>query len=625
MRLICGLWHLDGQPARQETLCAMARAMIAEGLRPRLGVWHDGPVGFASVDFSPDAELTPTRDARGRVLAGDIRLDDPDALAQALGTPRVTGDELMLAAIERWGADAPVRILGDYAFAAWDSRTHTLLCGRDALGIRPLAYSFIPGKLFAFASMPCALHGSGLIERRLNQRALVARLLASFDPAETLISGVLRLPAGHTLEIGAGGPKIQRYWQLDESTAGTRELAPADAAAQMRHLIKTAVDSRLPRSGAAAAHLSGGLDSSALAILAARRLRHDGRQLLTYSFAARAPSSVPLEDESPFVQAVLEQEPDLVWTPIYSPQYSRILGARLDIDRMQSLEADDPENAICIHAAAHGATVMFSGWGGDEGATFNGRGALAEGILHGRWRYVASEIAALRKVRGWSLGEACAGEIGSYLSPEWLLRRARRVRGRPAGISDIFRCWLAPGVARNFASATDQLKIGPDARHNRLRLLSSPHIAERTENWANIGARQGIAFVFPMLDRRVVEFALSLPSSLFLRGGYKRRLHRDAMEGVLPELIRWRHNKLVPLPEHLPNAVAARDLIVQHLERASHNPAVRAIFDIDRLRADAANLPSRADLSSSSSEHARMQALGVCGTLTPIAYLEQHY
>ena len=76
--------------------------------------------------------------------------------------------------------------------------------------------------------------------------------------------------------------------------------------------------------------------------------------------------------------------------------------------------------------------------------------------------------------------------------------------------------------------------MAPDGRENRWRLMTSPHIAERAEIWAQTGARHGLAFAFPLLDRRVVEFALSLPSEFFLRGGFRRRPFRDAMVDVLP-------------------------------------------------------------------------------------------
>ena len=184
------------------------------------------------------------------------------------------------------------------------------------------------------------------------------------------------------------------------------------------------------------------------------------------------------------------------------------------------------------------------------------------------------------------------GELLSYLFPQWLLNAQSRLRRRGPSALGQLRHLVTPTRAASLDSGDPEaLGMGPDARDNRLRLLSSPHITERTETWASIGARYGLAFVFPMLDRRVLDFALSLPSALFLRGGYKRRVFRDAMEGVLPEAVRWRHQKLVPLPELLTMAAEHRDAIAQYVDAVAGHPRVRALFDLDGLRAVVATSP----------------------------------
>lgn len=626
MRLICGAWHLDGRPVSQRTLDAMTREMIAPDVFPRIRTWHDGPVGLAVVEFSPRGGLD-TSNARtddGRALAADVRLDDPDALRRSLNDVPGDDDALILAALTRWGADAPCHLLGDFAFAAWNANTRTLLCARDALGIRPLAYLHQRGKLFAFASLPRAIHGAGLIERRLDETALARRLLFTWRADDTLCQDVRRVPAGYLLEVSASGLSLRSYWQLDQRRAGARRVAPEEAALELRRLIDEAVRCRLPADGPVAAHLSGGIDSSAIAMLAARRLRARHRALLTYSFLARPSAGTPTEDETPFVDAVRAQDPDLAWMPIHVPAFPRSLLARMDVDRLLSIEPDDPEHAICAHAAAHGAQVVLSGWGGDEGPTFNGRGALAEAFLHGRWRYVAGEFAALHRTRGWSASHVFRGEMLSYLIPSWLMHAQRRLRRRPPTFYDQLGPLVMAARAATLGSG-DPMALGmrPDARDNRVDLLSSPHIAERTENWASIGARYGMAFAFPMLDRRVLEFAVSLPSALFLRGGYKRRVFRDAMEGVLPEKIRWRHQKLVPMPELLTMAAEHRDGILQYLDGVAHHPRVRALFDLDGLRALVRSFPSPDAVRADTADQ---MGLLIALTLLPaIAYVEQHY
>lgn len=626
MKLICGLWHLDGRPASEQTLDAMAREMIAPGLDPSIRIWRDGPLGLAVVDFSrgggASTPLTP--DPEGRVLAADVRLDEPDALGRALHHTPCGDHALLLAALSRWGAEAPRHVLGEFAFAAWDGQTRMLLCARDALGIRPLVYLHQPERLFAFASLPRAIHGAGLIARRLDETALARQVLFTWRADDTLCEDVCRLPAAHVLEVSVGRLSIRPYWQLKREEAGSRPIVPQEAAQELRRLIDEAVRCRLPVDGPVAAHLSGGLDSSAIAILAARRLRAQDRRLLTYSFLARQSEGTPSEDEKPFVDAVRRQEPDLDWVPIHAPPFHRGLTARMDVDRLHSIEPDDPENAICAHAAAQGAQVVLSGWGGDEGPTFNGRGALAEGFLRWRWRYVAGEIAALQQTRGWSATQICRSEILPYLIPQSLMNAQRRLRRRPVSFLGQLRPLLAHARAVGLAGGDPAaLGSGPDGRENQLQLLASPHLTDRTENWASIGARSGMAFAFPMLDRRVLEFALSLPSALFLRGGYKRRVFRDAMADVLPEVLRWRHQKLVPLPELLTMTAGHADAILQYLDEAASHSRVRTLFDLGGLRAIVASLPSPDAIRAGTADRTGLTT--VLQLLPAIAYVKQHY
>ena len=101
--------------------------------------------------------------------------------------------------------------------------------------------------------------------------------------------------------------------------------------------------------------------------------------------------------------------------------------------------------------------------------------------------------------------------------------------------------------------------MAPDGRENRWRLMTSPHITEFAEVWAQTGARYGLAFAFPLLDRRVVEYSLSLPSELFLRGGFRRRPFRDAMVDVLPERVRLRHQKYQSFPSSIIDVAERKD------------------------------------------------------------------
>ncbi len=500
-------------------------------------------------------------------------------------------------------------------------------------GIRPLAYVHQPGKLFAFASFPKALHGAGIVAKAVDEDALARRIVRSFRHDDSLIAGIKRLPPAHVIEVSREGISLLRYWQLDRAAVGTRKCSPDEAARELRRLVDEAVACRLPRAGATGAHLSGGLDSSAIAVLAARKLRDDGRRLHAYSFLDRQRNDITLEDETEFVKAVVEQESDIDWTPIRPPVHLFAFAEPMDADKMTGLGAEQSENAVCTRAEAQGVCLVLSGWGGDEGATFNGRGTLAELFLHGRWRMLAHEISALHRERGWPRSRIFRGEVLSNLwnavLPAAMLDRAKRAMGKDPDLRASSRGSLSAAACRRLdASGGEGLTMAPDGRENRWRLMTSPHIAERAEVWAQTGARHGLAFAFPLLDRRVVEFALSLPSELFLRGGFRRRPFRDAMADVLPPSVRLRHQKYQPFPSSMIDLPESKNELLAKIDAYAKNEMVRRLINLAHLRRQVEAFPSpervREEMRGGANPAAAAMMIAAAQALGAAAYLEQH-
>jgi asparagine synthase (glutamine-hydrolysing) len=631
MRLICGILCLNESEASEETLLAMAAQMNVARLRPSLGLWRDGPVGLAVLDFSargaPPFRL-PERDSS--VIAADVRLDEPNALRRSLeAAATAEEDDLLLAALRKHGPSGLDEISGDFAFASWDRSAQRLTCARDIFGVRPFAYVHVPGELFAFASFPKALHGSGVAPKTIDEEALARRIALVFRTDDTLIGGVRRLPPAHVLEVSRDGLSLEPYWRLDRAALGANRLPPQEAARELRRLVDEAVRRRLPRTGETGAHLSGGLDSSAISVLAARKLRDEGRRLHAYSFLDRQRNDIALEDETEFVEAVLAQEGDIDWTPIRPRAGVLDLGDPLDPDKMTSLDVESPENAVCARAEAQGVGLILSGWGGDEAATFSGRGIFAEMFLRGRWRALTREIHALELERGRSALQIVRSEIVAYVLPAGVVDVIKRIIGRDENAQALFRKSLSEGVRKRLEASRDEwLTMASDGRENRWRLITSPHIAERLEVWAQTGARHGIAFAFPLLDRRVVEFALSLPSELFLRDGFRRRPFRDAMLGVLPERVRLRHHKYMPFPGALIEFADHKDALLAKVDAYERNESVRRVIDLDAVRRLIETFPSPEQIREemrNGKNPAAAPAMIVAGqALAAAEYLIQH-
>ncbi|MBI3893266.1 MAG: hypothetical protein HY303_17235, partial [Candidatus Wallbacteria bacterium] len=588
MRLICGLVRFDGDSVSPELLETMAKALVSPGLAPALRLGGDRQCGLAVLDFpavSEGATLALPRGPSGSVLAADVRLDAADELRRTLGQSEADEESLMLSALERWSDGAGAQLLGDFAFACWNAKTQTLLCGRDVFGVRPFAYVHRPGVLFAFASFPRGLHPA-IVDRRLDEAALGRKVLRLSLADETLIREIRRLPAAHDLEVTANRATLRRYWRLDDATAGKSQVSPEEAARELRARLERAVTSRLPATGPVAAHLSGGLDSSSVSVFAARELRRRNRTLHVFSLRAQRPEDYPADDESPYVQSVLAQEPDMAWTPVFPPSLVEVLEGRMDADGPLLLDPEPPDAVLCRLAAQQGCSFVLSGWGGDEGASFNGRGCLAEAFARGQWRYLASELTALAHARETSRWSVFRGNVLGYFVPDWLAELRQRLRGGPTGYRDVARQLLSASTLAGLDPGLRRHHPGPgyDAGLIRLSLLESPFTTERCENWAAFGGRHGIAFGFPMLDRRVTELAVSLQAGHFIRGGHTRRVFRDAMQGVLPDGLRWRRHKFTPIPSMAPTTPEHRDALLRRIAAAGTHPRVRELFDTEAMR-----------------------------------------
>jgi asparagine synthase (glutamine-hydrolysing) len=631
MRLICGLFQLDGTAASEERLRAMVAQMDVPRLRPTLNLWREGSVALAILDFSVHGGIAAGLPKQGAsIIAADVRLDDPETLLQAVGAaPSVSESALLLAMLESYGPASLERVLGDFAFASWNRSNQRLTCGRDAFGIRPFAYVYQPGKLFAFASLPKALHGSGIVPKKIDEDAVARRMVLALRNDDCLVAGINRLPPAHFLEISREGIFLTPYWQLNRAAVGANHLSPTEAARELRRLVDTAVRCRLPRTTEIGAHLSGGLDSSAIAVLAARKLREEGRTLHAYSFLDRQRNDITFEDETDFVEEVVKQEGDINWTPIRQPAALFAPGSPMGADKMTWLHPDEPENRVCAHAEEQGVGVVLSGWGGDEGASFNGRGTFAELFFAGRWRTLVREVLALKRERGWSVSRILNNEIVSYLRPEGLTNFIRWSLGKDPDVRTLIRRSLSNSARRRLALLhADVVRMAPDGRENRWRLMTSPHISERAEVWAQAGARYGVAFAFPLLDRRVVEFSLSLPSELFLRDGFRRRPFRDAMADVLPEPVRMRHQKYNPFPGGMLHFAENKNEILAWIDTFEQNESVCRMIDLALLRRQVEGFPPPERLREETREGDNLTPnatmLVALQTLAVVEYLAQH-
>ncbi len=149
----------------------------------------------------------------------------------------------------------------------------------------------------------------------------------------------------------------------------------------------------------------------------------------------------------------------------------------------------------------------------------------------------------------------------------------------PACLRPDFAAALAGGVP---PLANPDARERPGVHRMQIALLQHGHLAYRMEAWASHGAALGLTYAFPLLDRRLVEFALSIPDNLFFKNGWKRYLYRTVMAGILPDSLRWQKAKEDPAMAQEASRVhaAASDQLRADLRARADNPYV----DVTKLQ-----------------------------------------
>ncbi len=531
---------ISGFYARRGGGAAAASPADAGQLRPDPAVGLSGAEGLRSED----------REA-GLTVVADCRLDDRAALAGALGLRDVeslSDSALILGAYARWGRDCPSHLFGDYAFAVWDARRRTLFCARDHVGARAFHYALTADR-FVFGSAVGSVLAAPGVPDALDEE-VVAGLLSPkvrMPVDRSCFRAVKRLSPGHMLAVEPESLRIERWWR-PEAAPSVAPTSDDDRSQTFLALYRQAVGDCLrgAEAGSVGTHLSGGLDSSSITVLAAEELRRRGEPPPTaFAWQPAPPSGTAGEDDANadeyrLVEATASRaETPLVWCAPTGADVEAWL--RQDGAREWGSDTLLHEMSVQRAAAARGVRRILSGWGGDECASYGGRGYYQELLLGGRfirlWR-------ALRARR--SSAKNALSAVVLPLLPFGMELAIRRALDSERTAPPPQRSFAHPDLARRFKLRPPDLGTR-GVRQRQCSLIGLGHLCERMEGWALEGSRRGIEYGYPLLDRRLMEFVLGLPPEQFHQGRWSRWVMRHALRTVLPPEVCWYTDKRDPV------------------------------------------------------------------------------
>ncbi len=479
-------------------------------------------------------------------LIGSGRIDERDALSAALDLagPYRSDTELMLAAFSRWGEAGVDRLMGNFGFAVWDRQARRLTLANDYLGTMPMFYHAGDG-LAAFGANPAALLALGLCSRDLDPVMVGENILGrSLNPDATLYAELRRVRRGATCAIDASGLRSTTYWRPRRGP--TLKLQDDQAYVEAaRERLAEVTRGHLRAAKPIGVMLSGGFDSGGVAATLA--LLAPEREILGFTTVPPAgdPSlSRGMAREAQHVERLARLHPNLSVTFVahktlgpldeelrqfFADTGLPLTGPSLATRRMALVEA----------ARARGVGVMLNGDGGNSTLTANGPDIYRELFATGRWMRLFQEIQGRARFLGKSAGHVMWSEAAFDILPRPALRLWRRLRRRaPELITD--GSFLRPEFAAGSGLAA-QWAASPTSSV-ALRLLHrrdfQPTLMGMQTSFFDAYTlafhRLGMECHSPMRDRRMVDFALSLPAAQFQRNGVGRFLGRRVLADRLP-------------------------------------------------------------------------------------------
>jgi asparagine synthase (glutamine-hydrolysing) len=523
----------------------LAAGLEEDGAPGTITAWTNGRVALGRSVSGPDSNgPQPYADrASGSAIALEGRIDNIDELRGALGgsrDPEGRAPAIVLAVYLRWGEAGVARILGDFAFVIWDAPGDRLFCARDALGQRPLFYAIRPGGTVV-ASDPRQVLTHPDVPAVPNE-GMVAEFLTGFARTidDTVWDGVLRLPQAHTLVASAGGTRVARYWDFD-LTSVLRYRRPEEYDEHLRELFSRAVRCRTDGERGVAIFLSGGIDSSGIAGMAATLRNAGGPEVLAFSTVYPGDPC----DESRFIDETARR-----WA-IPSECLAFVPPTRADfeweVDRFHDLPSEPTgasSHPLRRRIRDAGLRVVLTGYGGDE--WFTGSPSHTADLLE-----QGHVIAAVRELlydaalpgRGYSFLGLARGAVGPLLPP-----LARRVLKPLFGNRPHRFDWIPAAFAARVA-LRDRLQPGPQfaassrAQQDAYRVANNVQRAFACEREHRTSRAAGIEERHPLHDRRIAEFGLALPESERWHLGVVKVALRRALSGLLVDSVRGRNDK----------------------------------------------------------------------------------
>lgn len=530
-------------------------------------------------------------------VVSDARLDNRESLIQQLFPESVTtiealsDSEIILRAYIKWGNKCADKFLGDFAFAIYDSLNSQIFFGRDVMGVRPLYYFHKKGKFLAFGSEIKALLALEFVKTGLNHEMVALYLCKARDfrpyKGDTFYKYIQGVKPAFCYTCNSQGIESFFYWDLNLSRFD-HLTNDEEFISTFREIFIDSVNCRIDSPGKIASHLSGGLDSSSVSAVAAKTLAKDGKSLFTFHMDVEEVQC----DEKRYAKDVIKNYPNIV-NKYVKASSNDFFDTSLYFSEMTShppYYALTPQAQIGWMKGAKEADckVFLTGTEGDTVVDY-GDSYMLDALQEEDWktfektlfqfsvhalnfRYL-DDISLLspQEKLDFIRFNVVSGVLGHYRASGHYKKLASYFISSRRSIHILPHYFKKLKLKLKFRSALERHEVlkksfllkhkietaeaqdlrlffkdfpVPDYCRSHFQRVYCYGMTKFCEILENNGIYHGFKVAHPFLDRRLIELSLVMPKRINFNSGYERGSMREAMQGILPESVRLRTDKV---------------------------------------------------------------------------------
>lgn len=554
--------------------------------------------GLQYITLESKVEVLPYVDKDSKlIITADAIIDNRDELADKLKISKrelekTADSKLILASYILWGKDCVNHLLGNFAFVIWDEAKKEAFCARDHVGSRCLYYYLKDGILIFSTLIKPILSVVGK-QTYLNERWLVDFIelegaAQHSEVTETIYSDILQVEPATYVQVDSNCEIVkQRYWNPLNNLERLKLKSDEEYKEKFNNILKECVNCNLRTNDKVGILLSGGLDSSVIACIAADILSNKNQELLSYTSVPKAGykseySKYFITNETKEVQLISEFSKNIKVKFCESEGLDSYNVSDYYLDVLEhpyrtlenSLWLDD----IYKEAARDGCKILLTGQFGNATISFGDLFTQIHSLLKKcDLIKISKEVCEYGK-----LHRAYKKDIVKAIIKIYTHNHINH--GDSYLKDDMQRKWSVKERFKNAEIKYCKFKFYKEEEFHKL-MFDWRALAQMGEIETKLSLANGVIPRDPSRDKRIIELCLSLPVDQFYKNGIDRRLVREYAEGIIPDEIRTCYTQRgIQAADWIDRLNDRWDEIYPEFIEISESKFANKYFNIDKLK-----------------------------------------